>query len=150
MRLSSCFSRVIITKVQDFDTLPVDPERARARRNARRGGVTPPAAETDQEDFSAAFQAPERVRHRTRMVANGRKPNRVNPCLPAMALDHGVKIQNQILALFLGDGKGSAPAVQAAWKVGRSAGAPWTFSIEPDATHGDEQYLKRANGLLIP
>ena len=37
-------------------TLPVDPERARARRNARRGGVTPPAAETDQEDFSAAFQ----------------------------------------------------------------------------------------------
>lgn len=65
-------------------------------------------------------------------------------------LDQGVKIQNQIPALFLGDGMGSAPAVQAAWKIGRSAGAPWTFSIEPDATHGDEKYLKKANGLLIP
>ena len=36
------------------------------------------------------------------------------------------------------------------WKSGRSLGAPWTFAVEPEATHGDEKDLANANVLLIP
>jgi hypothetical protein len=36
------------------------------------------------------------------------------------------------------------------WKRARSAGAPWTFAFEPNATHSDTQALSKANHLLIP
>ena len=36
------------------------------------------------------------------------------------------------------------------WKKGRAAGAPWTFGIEPNASHIDEKDLPVANALVIP
>lgn len=39
---------------------------------------------------------------------------------------------------------------EALWKNGRSAGAPWTFAIEPRATHQDKQTLVSSQALIIP
>jgi len=36
------------------------------------------------------------------------------------------------------------------WKRGRAAGAPWTFGIEPNASHINEKDLPVANALVIP
>jgi hypothetical protein len=36
------------------------------------------------------------------------------------------------------------------WRSGRAVGAPWTFAVEPDATHGDPKDLEKANDLMIP
>lgn len=36
------------------------------------------------------------------------------------------------------------------WKSGRILAAPWTFAIEPGATHGSSEELKKANELAIP
>jgi pimeloyl-ACP methyl ester carboxylesterase len=62
-----------------------------------------------------------------------------------------MEVLSQIPALILVGGKdpnGLQSAVEAQWKIGRSAGAPWTFAIEPNATHGDLDDLRKANGLL--
>ncbi|HXW03594.1 MAG TPA: hypothetical protein VD833_00055 [Vicinamibacterales bacterium] len=36
------------------------------------------------------------------------------------------------------------------WKSGRMLAAPWTFAIEPGATHGSSEELKKANDLALP
>jgi hypothetical protein len=39
---------------------------------------------------------------------------------------------------------------EALWKSGRALQAPWTFALEPGATHGSAEALKKANELAIP
>ena len=39
---------------------------------------------------------------------------------------------------------------EALWKSGRLLRAPWTFAVEPGATHGSSEALKKANELAIP
>jgi pimeloyl-ACP methyl ester carboxylesterase len=61
--------------------------------------------------------------------------------LPALLLEAG---KDQIYSTgTYGTGEGL-------WKNGRSLGGPWTFGIEPDATHQDAADLKKANTVLIP
>jgi hypothetical protein len=36
------------------------------------------------------------------------------------------------------------------WRNRRFVGAPWTFAVEPDATHGDPKDLSTANALVLP
>lgn len=64
-----------------------------------------------------------------------------------------LSIAKHIPALLLAGGKDTNAGVDDAetlWKSGRSVGAPWTFVVEPDAPHGSEEYLKKANDLVIP
>lgn len=64
-----------------------------------------------------------------------------------------LKVLGQIPALFLVGGKDTtvlrAP-IENRWTSGRSLGAPWTFSLDPDADHGSEESLRKANALVIP
>ena len=39
---------------------------------------------------------------------------------------------------------------EALWRSGRALQAPWTFALEPGATHGSSEALKKANELTIP
>jgi dienelactone hydrolase len=39
---------------------------------------------------------------------------------------------------------------EALWASGRAVHAPWTFAVEPGATHGSFEALKKANALAIP
>ena len=64
---------------------------------------------------------------------------------------------NQIPALILvgakddGDqGERRWRQSEAEWRSRRSVGAPWTFAVEPEATHGDQRDLTKANALVIP
>jgi hypothetical protein len=72
-----------------------------------------------------------------------------------------LSVLNKIPALFLAGGKdpnggdasvpnSSLGAAETLWKSGRASGAPWTFGIEPNATHGDPKDLMKANDLMIP
>ena len=64
-----------------------------------------------------------------------------------------IKVLSQIPALLLvaeTDAQTARGEAETSWKNGRSVGAPWTFGVEPDATHGDERALTNANGLIIP
>jgi pimeloyl-ACP methyl ester carboxylesterase len=62
---------------------------------------------------------------------------------------------SRIPALFLMGAKDTsfpqaAVAAEKLWKSGRSQRAPWTWAIEPDATHGDMTDVQKANALVIP
>jgi hypothetical protein len=63
-------------------------------------------------------------------------------------------VLKNIPALIIAGGKDETAGVQDAeefWASGRAVGAPWTFAIEPNATHGDEDVLyKTANDLVTP
>ena len=64
-----------------------------------------------------------------------------------------VKVLGQIPALFLVGGKDttvSRAPIENKWTSGRALGAPWTFSLDPDADHGSEESLRKANTLVIP
>jgi hypothetical protein len=64
-----------------------------------------------------------------------------------------MKVLSRIPSLYLAGGKDDATALANTldmWKSGRSTGALWTFAIQPDATHGDNEFLKKANDLMIP
>lgn len=64
-----------------------------------------------------------------------------------------LEVLRRIPALLLAGGKDtqvSAEGIQAVWKNGRSVASPWTLAIEPDAEHGGEEHLKKANDLVIP
>lgn len=61
--------------------------------------------------------------------------------LPALLLEAG---KDQIYS------SGTYGTGEGLWKDGRSIGGPWTFAIEPDATHQDPADLKKANAVLIP
>jgi pimeloyl-ACP methyl ester carboxylesterase len=62
-------------------------------------------------------------------------------------------ILSRVPALLLQAGKdaqGTPEAAETAWKSARALGAPWTFAVEPDATHQNPADLKTANALLVP
>jgi hypothetical protein len=62
-------------------------------------------------------------------------------------------VLSKIPILFLVGGKDSASnlaQVRETQQRGRSAGAPWTLAIEPNATHGDSKDLTKAYRLLTP
>ena len=64
-----------------------------------------------------------------------------------------VNVVSKIPALFLAGGQDKTASPRTAetlWKTGRSLGAPWTFAVEPDATHGDAKDVEKANALMIP
>jgi len=64
-----------------------------------------------------------------------------------------MKVVAQIPALLIAGGSDATAGVEDSeelWMTGRSAGAPWTFAIEPDATHGSREALKETNGLVMP
>lgn len=67
-----------------------------------------------------------------------------------------MKVLAGIPALFFVGGKDATAAAvplgdgKALWRSGRAAGAPWTFAVEPEATHGDPKDLAKANDLMIP
>jgi pimeloyl-ACP methyl ester carboxylesterase len=63
----------------------------------------------------------------------------------------------RVPALFFIGGKDPTPAAikllpetQARWKSGRSKGAPWTWAVEPEASHASPEEVQQANALLIP
>jgi len=64
-----------------------------------------------------------------------------------------VKPPTSIPGLLLAGGKDaqvSVASVSENWKAGRSSGAPWTLVVDPDATHGDDESLLKANAVVIP
>jgi hypothetical protein len=66
-----------------------------------------------------------------------------------------LEVVSKIPALFLdaASAVGDREAAQVArelWRSGRAVGAPWTYSVDPGADHGSGEYLKKANGLVIP
>jgi dienelactone hydrolase len=64
-----------------------------------------------------------------------------------------VAILKNVPALLIAGAKdetaGTSDA-QALWKAGRAAGAPWTFAIEPDASHASEEALVTSHQLILP
>ena len=68
-----------------------------------------------------------------------------------------MEVVRKIPALFLiagnaigGETGEAAKVARELWKNGRAVGAPWTFSVDPGADHGSDEYLKKANDLVIP
>jgi hypothetical protein len=70
-----------------------------------------------------------------------------------------LKVIGHIPALFFcggkdtgvdANGRSCTDSARALWASGRALGAPWTFAVEPDATHGDVKDLPKANDLLVP
>jgi hypothetical protein len=62
-------------------------------------------------------------------------------------------IVSKIPSLLLAGGRDTTapvPVVEALWRNGRALGAPWTFAVQPEATHGDAKDVERANPLMIP
>jgi hypothetical protein len=60
---------------------------------------------------------------------------------------------SKIPALIFAGEKDTTAGVEdseALWKSGRLVGAPWTFALEPGATHGSAEALRKANQLAIP
>ena len=62
------------------------------------------------------------------------------------------KALSQVPALFLKGGKDTSNIgdLNDFASSGRAVGAPWTFSLDPEATHGDIEYLEKAYALMIP
>ncbi len=63
------------------------------------------------------------------------------------------KVLKDIPGLLIAGGKDETAGTEDAerlWKNGRSAGAPWTFAVEPGATHRDDQTLVSSQQLIIP
>jgi hypothetical protein len=60
----------------------------------------------------------------------------------------------KIPALIIAGGKDETAGVEdaeALWASGRAVGAPWTFAIEPNSNHGDEDVLsKTVDDLITP
>ena len=68
-------------------------------------------------------------------------------------LSGDINVVSRIPALFFAGGQDqtSPPQVgETLWKTGRALGAPWTFVVEPAATHGDAKDAEMANELMIP
>jgi hypothetical protein len=68
-------------------------------------------------------------------------------------LQVNMKALRNIPALLIAGGKDETAGTENAetlWKSGRSAGAPWTFAIEPAATHGSEESVVSSHALIIP
>jgi pimeloyl-ACP methyl ester carboxylesterase len=64
-----------------------------------------------------------------------------------------MKVLRNIPALLIAGGEDEIAGTEDAetfWKSGRAAGAPWTFAIEPGATHGTEESVVSSHGLILP
>lgn len=64
-----------------------------------------------------------------------------------------IKVLKGIPGLLIAGGKDETAGTEDAerlWKIGRSAGAPWTYAVEPGATHRDDQTLVTSQQLIIP
>ena len=64
-----------------------------------------------------------------------------------------IKVLKDIPALLIAGGNDETAGTEDAerfWKNGRSAGAPWTFAVEPGATHRDDQTLVSSQQLILP
>jgi hypothetical protein len=68
----------------------------------------------------------------------------------------GLKLDIQVLrntpALLIAGAKDEIAGTEDAetlWKSGRAGGAPWTFAIEPDATHASEEAFESSHKLII-
>lgn len=66
-----------------------------------------------------------------------------------------IGVLRTIPALLIAGAKDETAGVEDAetlWRRGRSARAPWTFAVEPDATHGDstELFFRSAAALMVP
>jgi hypothetical protein len=68
------------------------------------------------------------------------------PAIPDM------EVARQIPLLILKGGKDTSalPGSEELWKSGREIGAPWALSLDPDADHGSDDSLRRANTVMIP
>jgi dienelactone hydrolase len=68
-------------------------------------------------------------------------------------LSPDLKVLKTIPALLIAGGNdelaGTGDA-EALWTRARSAGAPWTFAIEPGATHGSEKTFVSSHALMLP
>lgn len=76
---------------------------------------------------------------------------RYNAHLRGLSTD--MKVLKDIPALLIAGDKDETAGTEDTerlWKSGRSAGAPWTFAIEPGATHGDERTFVSSEKLIIP
>jgi len=68
-------------------------------------------------------------------------------------LSPNIQILKNIPALLIAGERDETAGTEDAetfWKTGRSAGAPWTFAIEPGATHGDEERFVSSHELIMP
>ena len=68
-------------------------------------------------------------------------------------LSPDIKVLKNIPGLLIAGGKDEQAGTEDAeifWKSGRSAGAPWTFAIEPGATHASEESFVSSHALVIP
>jgi hypothetical protein len=64
-----------------------------------------------------------------------------------------LKVLRTIPALLIAGGRDEQAGTEDAetfWKRGRSTGAPWTFAIEPDATHASEETIVASHELILP
>ena len=64
-----------------------------------------------------------------------------------------MKVLKDIPGLLIAGGQDETAGTEDAerlWKNGRSAGAPWTFAVEPGATHRDDDTLVSSQQLIIP
>src|SRR5688572_4444534 len=55
-----------------------------------------------------------------------------------------LKLLSRLPALFIQGGRDTAVLgnPRAEWLSGRAVNAPWSFAVQPDATHGDQEELK--------
>ena len=68
-------------------------------------------------------------------------------------LSPNLKVLKNIPALLIAGGKDEIAGTEDAetlWKSARSAGAPWTFAIEPAAAHGSEDSFVSSQALMLP
>jgi hypothetical protein len=68
-------------------------------------------------------------------------------------LSSDVNVLKGIPALLIAGGKDNQNRLndtREMWRNGRVVGAPWTFVIEPEATHFDEIDIRHSNALTLP
>jgi hypothetical protein len=68
-------------------------------------------------------------------------------------LSPDINVLKNIPGLLIAGGKDEVAGTEDAetlWKRGRSAGAPWTFAVEPDGAHGSEETLVASHQLILP
>ncbi|HEU5256855.1 MAG TPA: alpha/beta hydrolase [Vicinamibacterales bacterium] len=68
-------------------------------------------------------------------------------------LSVNMNVLRTIPALLIAGGKDEIAGTEDAetfWKAGRSVAAPWTFAVEPEAPHGNEQSIVSSHALIIP
>jgi dienelactone hydrolase len=68
-------------------------------------------------------------------------------------LSPDLTVLKHIPGLLIAGGKDEVAGTEDAekfWKRGRSTGAPWTFAIEPNGTHGSEETVVASHRLILP